>query len=145
MQPAVLLSRACAIAQASGETYIDGHGTKLVGQNPQEKIPKPTAKTSLTCARSRHASRWNALAIGPKIAELASRHSERDECRHLIEMHRHFPHGFSGQCTSRRFTRSEAGCSRVQVRLSSLVRRTVANKNRLKACACSLGRDSDQS
>ena len=34
--------------------------------------------------------------------------------------------------------------SSVQVRLSSLGRRTVANRNRLKACACSLGRDSDR-
>jgi hypothetical protein len=45
LQPAVLLSLGFAIAQASCETYIDGHGTNLADQKPQEKIPKPTAKT----------------------------------------------------------------------------------------------------
>ena len=33
------------------------------------------------------------LAIGPKIAKLALRYSERDERHHVIEMGRHFPHG----------------------------------------------------
>jgi hypothetical protein len=36
------------------------------------------------------------LAIGPKIAKLASRHSERAEGHHVIEMHRHFPNGRFG-------------------------------------------------
>jgi hypothetical protein len=36
------------------------------------------------------------LAIGPKIANLASRHSERDEGRHVIEMRPHFLHGVFG-------------------------------------------------
>jgi hypothetical protein len=34
--------------------------------------------------------------MGPKIANLASHHSERDEGRHVIEMHRHFLHGCFG-------------------------------------------------
>jgi hypothetical protein len=33
----------------------------------------------------------NDLAIGPKIGKLASRHSERDECHHVIEIHGQFP------------------------------------------------------
>jgi len=36
------------------------------------------------------------MAIGPKIAKLASRHSECDERHHVIEMRRHFPHGRFG-------------------------------------------------
>jgi len=38
---------------------------------------------------------WN-LGIRPKIAKLASRHSERDEGQQVIEMRRHFPHGRFG-------------------------------------------------
>jgi len=41
-------------------------------------------------------SSWNQITIGPKIAKLASRHSEGDERHHVIEMLRHFPHGRFG-------------------------------------------------
>jgi hypothetical protein len=36
---------------------------------------------------------WNDLAIGPKIAKLASRQSECDERRFVIEMYRYLPYG----------------------------------------------------
>jgi hypothetical protein len=42
-----------------------------------------------------HVSSWNDLALGPKIAKLASRHLERDESRHVIAR-RHFLHGRLG-------------------------------------------------
>jgi hypothetical protein len=59
---------------------LNGRLTNLAGQDPQEKIPKPTAKTWRTCVRSRHASSWSGLAIGPKLAKLRSSHARPGEC-----------------------------------------------------------------
>ena len=39
LQTTVLLPRGCAIAQASCEAYIDGHGTNLAGQKPGRNDP----------------------------------------------------------------------------------------------------------
>jgi hypothetical protein len=66
---------------------LDRHRAVIV-RGTAMKDP-PLTDASECEVRSRHASTWNDLAIGPKIAKLASRHSERDEGHH-------FSHGFFG-------------------------------------------------
>jgi len=39
------VARGCAIAQASSETYIDGHCMNLADQTRKENLQEPTAKT----------------------------------------------------------------------------------------------------
>ena len=54
-------------------------------KNPNER------RTDLANLRAiRDASSWNELAIGPKIAKLASRDSECNECHDVIDMRRHY-------------------------------------------------------
>jgi hypothetical protein len=67
-------------ARAASAVIVRGTATK----------DPPLTDASECAVRSRHASRGNDLAVGPKIAKLAARHSERDEGHCVIEMRRHF-------------------------------------------------------
>jgi hypothetical protein len=58
----------------------------------RKKIAKPTAKLGESACDPATLQAGIFLAIGPKIAKLVPRDSERDDRRHLIEMGRRFPH-----------------------------------------------------
>jgi hypothetical protein len=58
-------------------------------QNQPQRVGEPARDPSTLQSRMT----W---AIALKLATLASRQSELDERRHVIEMRRHFPHGRFG-------------------------------------------------